>query len=120
MPKTILIVDDSAITRGVQRQVLSRAGYEVVEAADGVEAQAKAAGVDGVLCDLSMPNLDGLGFLRWLRGQPESRRVPFVFMTTETRQSQKDAGRVMGASAWVPKPCSPEKPLQVMQRVCPL
>lgn len=119
MPKTILVVDDSAITRSVQRQVLSKAGYAVVEAADGVEAQDKAAGVDGVLCDLNMPNLDGMGFLRWFRARPESRRLPFVFMTTETRESHKDAGRVMGASAWVPKPCPPDRLLQVMQRVCP-
>lgn len=120
MAKTILVVDDSAITRNVQRQALSKAGYTVVEAADGLEAQALVAGVDGVLCDVNMPNLDGMGFLRWLRGNAATKRVPFVFMTTETRDEKKDAGRLLGANAWVPKPCPPDRLVSVMTRVCPL
>jgi two-component system chemotaxis response regulator CheY len=119
MPKTILVIDDSAITRNVQNQALTRAGYKVVEASDGLDAQGKVAGIDGVLCDINMPNLDGMGFLRWLRGQAATKRVPFVFMTTESREAQKDAGRLLGANAWVPKPCPPDRLVQVMQRVCP-
>ncbi|MBL8341924.1 MAG: response regulator [Rubrivivax sp.] len=120
MPKTILVIDDSAVMRTLQSQALTRAGYQVVEATDGLDAQAKVAGIDGVLCDINMPNLDGLGFLRWLRGQPATRRVPFVFMTTETRPAQKEAGRVLGAHAWVSKPCPPERLVQTVQQVCPL
>lgn len=118
MSKTILVVDDSTSTRAVMRSALEGAGYTVVEAADGVEAQGRLNGVSLVICDINMPRLDGMGFLKSLRANTTTRFTPLVFMTTESREERKVAGRALGATAWVTKPCSPSKLVDVARRLC--
>ena len=73
MAKTILIVDDSASLRQVARIALEGAGYEVLEAGDGVQglAQLQAAPrVHLIISDVNMPNMDGITFLKNIKQQP--------------------------------------------------
>lgn len=119
MPKRILVVDDSTSVRQVEKVVLSGAGYEVVEAVDGVDGLAKLAAQPFhlVLTDLNMPNLDGVGFIRAVRASPAHRLVPVVMVTTESQEARKQEGRAAGATGWVVKPFTPEQLVAVVRRI---
>lgn len=120
MPKTVLVVDDSASIRNTTVPALRNAGYQVLEAEDGLQAldQVKGHPVNLVVCDLNMPKLDGMGFLKQMRAIPTHRFTPLIFMTTESREVRKDEGRANGATAWVTKPCPPSKLVDVVKRLC--
>ena len=117
--QTILLVDDSASIRALMRMALEQAGYRVVEACDGQDAIDRLVDStpDGIVCDLTMPRLDGLGFLRYLRHHPSLRRVPLMLLTTESRQEVKDQARVQGAQAFLNKPCRPGDLVAAVQRL---
>lgn len=119
MAKRILIVDDSTSVRLVQKMVLSGAGYEVVEAVDGQEALTRLATqrVQLVLTDLNMPNLDGVGLIRAIRGDAAHRLTPVVMITTESQESRKQEGRAAGATGWIVKPFTPEQLMGVVRKV---
>ena len=71
--RTCLVVDDSRVIRKVARRILEDIGYEIAEAADGVEALAwcRAAMPDAILLDWNMPVMTGIEFLRRLRAEPD-------------------------------------------------
>jgi two-component system, chemotaxis family, chemotaxis protein CheY len=66
-----------------------------------------------------MPRLDGIGFIRALRGRPDSKHTPVLMLTTESQESKRQEGRAAGASGWIVKPFHPDKLLQAMRRVLP-
>lgn len=117
--KTIMTVDDSASLRQMVRLVLKNGGYEVVEAADGVEALAllKKQQVDMVLSDLNMPNMNGIDFTRELRQLPDYKFVPIVLLTSESHVNKKQEGKAAGATAWLVKPFNPDQLLTVVKKV---
>lgn len=119
MTKTILSVDDSASMRQMVKLALSGAGYQVVEAADGKEAlvKAKAGGINMVLTDLNMPNMDGLTLIRELRTMPAFKGVPIVFLTTESDAGKKNEAKAAGATAWIVKPFQQDQLLGVVKKV---
>jgi two-component system, chemotaxis family, chemotaxis protein CheY len=120
MPKTVLLVDDSASIRQVTVPSLRGAGFQVLEAEDGLQAleRMKTHAINLVVCDLNMPKLDGMGFLKQMRALPSHRFTPLVFLTTESRDARKDEGRANGATAWITKPCPPSKLVDVVKRLC--
>ena len=79
--KTCLVVDDSRVIRKVARRILEDLGFEIAEAADGVEAMAwcRTSMPEAILLDWNMPVMDGLDFLRQLRAQPEGHLPVVVF-----------------------------------------
>lgn len=121
MAKTILVVDDSSTMRQMVNFSLAAAGYGVVEAADGVQALAKAGSqkIDAVITDLNMPNMDGLQLARQLRASPTHRFTPIVLLTTESRPEKKMEAKAAGVTGWIVKPFLPEQLLTVIKRVCP-
>jgi len=116
---TILLIDDSAAVRTLMRLALERAGYGVAEASDGEHAidQLTTLTPQAIVCDLTMPRLDGLGFLRYLRHHPRLRQVPLMVLSTETRQNVKDQARVQGAQAFLQKPCRPGDLIAAIRRL---
>lgn len=107
----VLVVDDSRSLRLLIGTALRRAGHEVVEAADGVDAlaalPAKAFGC--VVCDLNMPRMDGLQFVERLRGTPGHERTPVVMLTTESGAGAVERGETAGVRAWIVKPFRAEQ-----------
>lgn len=87
----ILTVDDSPSMRKMVSFTLMGAGYEVVEAVDGVDAyeKAQARSFDLVLTDQNMPRLDGLGLTRKLREHPNFKMTPILMLTTESSDLMK-------------------------------
>jgi two-component system chemotaxis response regulator CheY len=98
---------------------LKRAGYTVVEAADGVEAlnYARTSAVDLVLTDVNMPNMDGISLVRELRQLAAYKFVPVLMLTTESGQDKKLLGKAAGATGWLVKPFNPEKLLATIEKV---
>jgi two-component system chemotaxis response regulator CheY len=119
MTATILTVDDSASMRQMVSFTLKRAGYTVVEAADGVEAlnYARTSAVDLVLTDVNMPNMDGISLVRELRQLEAYKFVPMLMLTTESGQDKKMLGKAAGATGWLVKPFNPEKLLATIEKV---
>jgi response regulator RpfG family c-di-GMP phosphodiesterase len=83
MAKTILAVDDSASIRQMVSFTLKSAGYDVVEAVDGMDGleKAKARSVNLVLTDQNMPRMDGLTLIKTLRTLPQYRSTPILMLT---------------------------------------
>jgi len=121
MAKTILIVDDSSSIRQVLGFTLRQAGFAVIEGSNGQEGLAKLAGqrVDLIVTDLNMPVMDGITFIKNVRGQTTSKGVPILMLTTESMESKKQEGKFAGATGWIVKPFHPEKLLSTIARVLP-
>lgn len=121
MGKKILAVDDSKTMRDMVNFTLKNAGYDVVEAEDGLKALSAVEGnkVDLVITDINMPNMDGVSLVRALRAKPEFKSTPILILTTEGGEEKKAAGREAGATGWIVKPFSPEKLIAVVNKVCP-
>jgi two-component system, chemotaxis family, chemotaxis protein CheY len=119
MAKTIMIVDDSASVRQVVGIALKRAGYDVIEAGDGVQALARLTGqkISLIISDVNMPNMDGISFVRAAKQLPAYRFTPIVMLTTEVNESKKQAGREAGAKAWMVKPFQPEQMLAAVNKL---
>jgi len=120
MAKTILIVDDSGSLRTVVKMALQRAGYDVVEAGDGVQGLAalEAAGkVHLIISDVNMPNMDGITFVTHVKQHPRHKFVPVVMLTTEGQDSKKEQGRAAGAKAWIVKPFNPPQLLDAVSKL---
>lgn len=121
MAKRVLTVDDSKTMRDMVGFTLRGAGFEVLEAEDGVRALAvlERAKVDLVITDINMPNMDGVTLVKRLRAQPGFKSTPILILTTESGEDKKIEGRAAGATGWIVKPFAPDKLLQVVNKVCP-
>ncbi|MEY4764409.1 MAG: hypothetical protein RI907_1082 [Pseudomonadota bacterium] len=120
MAKTILIVDDSTSLRTLVKMTLSRAGYDVIEACDGVDALKqldRAAKVHLVVCDVNMPNMDGITFVGEAKKSPKHKFVPVIMLTTEDDGTRMQQAKAAGARAWLTKPFNPPALLDTVQRV---
>ena len=121
MTRTALIVDDSVTIRQMVSFTLKQAGFTVVEAVDGQDAldRLESQRPDLVITDLNMPRVDGINFIRRLRGRPATRHTPVLMLTTESQESKRQEGRAAGATGWIVKPFHPDKLLQVIGKVLP-
>lgn len=119
MAKLIMTADDSASVRQMVAFTLKQSGYEVIEAVDGKDALAKLGTqkVDMLLTDLNMPNLDGIGLIKGVRGGGINRLIPIVMLTTESQDSRKTEGKVAGATGWIIKPFKPEQLIAVVRKI---
>jgi two-component system chemotaxis response regulator CheY len=118
MPR-ILAVDDSPSMRQMVSATLTSAGYEVEQAADGVEAleMATRTRYDLVITDVNMPNMDGITLVRELRGKPNYKFVPLLILTTEATAERKQQGKNAGATGWMVKPFNPDRLLATIAKV---
>jgi len=115
----VMIVDDSASLRDVVTIALEGAGYEVVSAENGQEALSKLDGnrIRLTICDVNMPVMDGITFVKEVKKLPNYRFMPIIMLTTESRESRKSEGQMAGAKAWVVKPFRPEQILQAVAKL---
>ncbi len=107
MSNKILIVDDSATVRQQVGLALQQAGFETVEANDGVqglEAVQADASIAAVICDVNMPRMNGLDMVRAVKAQGRFADLPIVMLTTEGQPSLIREAREAGAKGWIIKP----------------
>lgn len=121
MKRTVLVVDDAMTMRKMVSFTLRGAGYQTVEAGDGVDALAAlgAQVVDLIITDVNMPRMDGIEFTRQARGALKGRPVPILILTTESEPEKKNAARAAGATGWIVKPFQQEQLLSIVGRVLP-
>lgn len=119
MAKKILLVDDSASVRTVAGIALRGAGYEVLEATNGKEGLGKLNGdkIHLIVSDVNMPVMDGITFLKEVKGHPSYRFTPVIMLTTEAGEDKKQLGRAAGAKAWIVKPFQPQNLLDAVSKL---
>lgn len=119
MAKTVMIIDDSNSLRQVVNIALSGAGYHVIEACDGADALEKLNGkkIHLIICDVNMPNMDGISFVKELKQLKAHKFTPVIMLTTDGHEAKKQEGQAAGAKAWVVKPF---KPVQMLAAVSKL
>ncbi|MEK8033736.1 response regulator [Ideonella sp. DXS29W] len=120
MSKTVMVVDDSGSFRTVVKLALQKAGYGVVEACDGKDALAKLTTQKPnlIVCDVNMPQMDGLTFLRQIKSTATHKFTPVIMLTTESQEEKKAEGRAAGARAWMTKPFQPSQLVDAVNRLC--
>ena len=106
--RRVLVVDDDAKTVELVKLYLSRAGYQVLTAYDGVEALrlARESSPDLIVLDLMLPDIDGLEVCRTLRHESD---VPVIMLTAKITDRDKLTGLNSGADDYVTKPFSPRE-----------
>lgn len=105
----ILVVDDSSLVRLYYRNILEKAGFEVEQAINGIEALEKVQvqPFNLVVVDVNMPKMDGFSFLRALRRSVSSAAtLPALIITTESSEYDLDDARTAGANFYLIKPVS--------------
>jgi two-component system, chemotaxis family, chemotaxis protein CheY len=117
-----LIVDDSSVMRKIVERSLRQAGInlsQVVEAGNGAEALGvlRENKVDLILCDINMPVMDGLEFVKQLATVDNAKGVPVVMITTEGSEGYVVQALSAGARGYIRKPFTPD---QVKEHVLPV
>jgi two-component system, chemotaxis family, chemotaxis protein CheY len=121
MSVRVLIVDDSSVMRKIVERSLRQAGIDltqVLEAGNGAEALTalQESPVDLILCDINMPVMDGLEFIKQLPGVANAKGVPVIMITTEGSEAHVVQALSAGARGYIRKPFTPE---QVKTQVIP-
>lgn len=104
----ILVVDDESRMRKLIRDFLEREGYQILEAADGVEAMDKFytdKDISLIILDVMMPRMDGWQVCREVR---EHSKVPIMMLTARTEEQNELKGFELGVDEYVAKPFSPK------------
>ncbi len=106
----IMVVDDSATVRAQVSRALTQAGFETVQAVDGLDAFNKVTTTDAdvalIVCDVNMPNMSGIEFLEAAKGRGVS--APVLMLTTEGQPQLMQRAKAAGARAWIIKPFKAE------------
>lgn len=115
-PRTILVVDDSAVMRQMISEMLETGGYQVLSARDGETAlaQVRKECIDLVLTDWTMIPMDGGELTRQLRQLSAAAPIPILVLSTINAESTKAEARKAGANGWLCKPIDPETLLAVV------
>ena len=119
--KRVLLVEDASLVRLYYRGALERAGFQVDEALNGLEALEKllTAPVDLLIVDVNMPQMDGLTFLETLRSKsPPLSAIPALVTSTESDPQRVAAARAAGANFYVVKPLRQEALSEYASLIC--
>jgi two-component system chemotaxis response regulator CheY len=119
MGKNILIVDDSESIREVVSFTLESAGHTVHVAVDGKDALNFLDGreIHLIITDLHMPEMNGIDFIKAVRASELYKRIPILFLTTESQSEKKMEAKLAGATGWIIKPFVPQKLLSALNKV---
>jgi two-component system chemotaxis response regulator CheY len=119
MAKKIVIVDDSASIREVVKFTLENAGFDVLVGTDGSNAIHFFDGreIHLLITDLHMPEVNGIELIRSVRQLEEYKRIPILFLTTESQKDKKNEAKDAGATGWLIKPFVPQKLLAAINKV---
>jgi len=116
---TILVVDDSPTLRTVTRNLLSKSGFDIIEAADAAQAIRFLQGggrVDLVLSDVEMPNMDGVEMLAIIRGRLKRKELPVVMVTSVRDVNVLKKAKILGVQGWILKPYDHDILVQIVRK----
>jgi two-component system cell cycle response regulator DivK len=121
MSKRILAVDDQEDNRRILRDLLTSAGYEVIEATTGEDAVAfaESQAPDLILMDIQLPGIDGYEATRRIKANPRLRQIPLIVVTSYALSGDDAKAYSAGANAYVSKPFSPRALLAKVREYLP-
>ena len=113
----IMVVDDSLTVRKITSRMLTRAGYQVVTATDGVDALEKLEELgdtvpEVMLLDIEMPRMDGFALAKHLRRDPKTQNMPIIMITSRTADKHRDYAMQLGVNTYLGKPYQEDELLQ--------
>ncbi|HNX22689.1 MAG TPA: response regulator [Spirochaetota bacterium] len=119
MSKKIMVIDDSNAVRQSLLFTLKSAGYEVVEAANGVDAlNLMREHIIGLfISDVNMPEMDGITLLKKIKEDRNYKHTPVIMLTTEAGGDMINEGKEAGARAWMIKPFQPEQLINAVKKL---
>jgi len=103
----ILVVDDSSTVRNEVGDFLKNNGLVVTLAVDGKDGLSKLqadSGIKLIVCDVNMPNMDGLTMAEKVRNELKNTSVNIIMLTTESSPALKERGKAAGIKGWIVKP----------------
>jgi two-component system, cell cycle response regulator DivK len=120
--KRILVIEDTEDNRQIMRDLLTGAGYEVVEAHDGAAgvAAAKTHVPDLILMDIQLPVLDGYEATRRIKAMPELKHIPIIAVTSYALSGDEAKTKAAGCDGYVAKPFSPRALLAQVRGFLPV
>ena len=103
--KRILVAEDSITVREVERQLLTRLGYDVAVAVDGMDAwnQMRAARFDMLVTDIDMPRMNGIELVRLVRADQRFAHIPIAVVSYKDREEDRLRGLDAGANRYLTK-----------------
>jgi len=110
-PPMILVVDDSLTVRKITTRLLTREGFRVDSAKDGVDALEKMQDLipDVVLLDVEMPRMDGFELARVMRNDARLKAVPIIMITSRTADKHRNHAMEIGVNVYLGKPYQEQK-----------
>jgi DNA-binding response OmpR family regulator len=117
----VLVVEDDAATQRLLEKELTAAGFDVTLAHDGLDALMRLETFvpDVVVCDLNMPNLDGMAFTRALKSNERTRQLAVIFLTANSDPRVVIEGINVGARFYITKPFQMNELIWKIRRVLP-
>ncbi len=115
---TVMVVDDSLTVRRVTQRLLSREGYQVVLAKDGVDAleQLQDYPPDAMLVDIEMPRMDGFDLTRNVRNDARLKDIPIIMITSRTAEKHREHALSLGVDEYLGKPYQEDELLELLAR----
>ena len=119
MTKRVLVVEDTEDNRQILRDLLTNAGYELIEAVDGAAGVAMAASgkPDLVLMDIQLPVMDGYEATRRIKADPALKSIPVIAVTSYALSGDEDKARAAGCDGYIAKPFSPRQMLAKVREI---
>jgi two-component system cell cycle response regulator DivK len=121
MSKRILVVEDAEDNRAILRDLLTHAGFDLLEATDGATgvAMAQAHKPDLILMDIELPGVDGCEATARIKADPDLRHIPVIAVSSYAQPSDAAKAISSGCVAYVAKPCSPRAILAKIREFLP-
>jgi CheY-like chemotaxis protein len=121
-PKRIVVIDDCRLTLAMARDMLENAGFEVLTAGSGIEANPHIFGLprpDLILIDVELPMLRGDRKVRLLKESRSSRDIPAILMSHKSPEGLETLAHESGAEGWIAKPLRPDVLVGLIRRFVP-
>ena len=114
----VMVVDDSLTVRKITSRMLTREGFEVATAKDGVDGLQQLQDIepDIILLDIEMPRMDGFEFARNMRADPRVKHIPIIMITSRTADKHRNRALELGVNEYMGKPYQEEQLLMMIRQ----
>ncbi len=121
-PPLVMVVDDSLTVRKITSRTLTREGFDVITAKDGVDALQLLAdhAPDVILLDIEMPRMDGFEFTKTIKGDPKHAHIPIIMITSRTAEKHRNRAKELGVDLYLGKPYQEEELIRSLREMLAL
>jgi len=121
-PPLVMIVDDSLTVRKITSRTLTRAGFDVITAKDGIDALEllNDRTPDVILLDIEMPRMDGFEFTKTIKAEPKNAHIPIIMITSRTAEKHRNRAQELGVDLYLGKPYQEEELIKNLREMLAL